>query len=221
MGTAPKVREETAGLRPGAEDRKNDAARGVQGLPRMESLTGILAEEAMGLPFYEALVGECEGGGSLGARAWSAMRLSRDGQPVPGYDARIETRLGGERWVGMSVLSVGSEDGTYLVHLVRDVQKAHDTLEMARGLIRLSSKDAVVPAKTRPARLADVPELTPRQREVLNLLAEGKGVKEIRRELYLSQATVRNHVRSLLQALGAHSQLEALAKARKAGLLQD
>lgn len=187
---------------------------------RMESLTGILAEEAVGLPFYEVLVGECEDGGSLDARAWSAVRLGRDARPVPGYDARLETRVGGGRWVGVSVLGVDTDEGTYLVHLVRDTQKAHDTLEMARGLIRLSPSNGGVTASSRPDP-RDVPQLTPRQGEVLKMLAEGKGVGEIRRELYLSQATVRNHVRSLLQALGAHSQLEALAKARKLGLLDD
>ena len=54
---------------------------------------------------------------------------------------------------------------------------------------------------------------------MLRLLAQGKSVREIGKELYLSEATVRNHVRSLLQALGAHSQLEVLAKAREMGIL--
>ena len=53
----------------------------------------------------------------------------------------------------------------------------------------------------------------------MGLLAQGRSVKEICVELYLSKATVRNHVRALLQALGAHSQLEAVAAARKLGLL--
>ncbi len=65
----------------------------------------------------------------------------------------------------------------------------------------------------------DVPALTPRQLEVLKLLAQGKSVREIGKELYLSEATVRNHVRSLLQAVGAHSQLEVLAMAREMGIL--
>lgn len=90
-------------------------------------------------------------------------------------------------------------------------------LEMARGLIRMTSERSV-PAKNAPDP-RDVPSLTPRQLEVLELLGSGKSVREIGAELYLSQATVRNHVRSLLQALGAHSQLEALAQARKLGLL--
>jgi DNA-binding NarL/FixJ family response regulator len=76
---------------------------------------------------------------------------------------------------------------------------SHDTLEMARGLIRLSSKDeAAVPTRQ------DVPALTPRQLEVLRLLSEGKNARELGGELYLSQATVRNHIRALLEALGAH-----------------
>lgn len=57
------------------------------------------------------------------------------------------------------------------------------------------------------------------QLEVLQLLAAGKSARDIGAELYLSQATVRNHIRALLQALGAHTQLEALARAREFGLL--
>ena len=130
---------------------------------------------------------------------------------------RIFTRSSGRRWVNVSILTVDSEEGPYLVHLVRDAQEAHETLEMARGLIRMNS-ERNAPAKNAPDP-RDAPALTPRQLEVLELLGEGKSVREIGAGLYLSQATVRNHVRSLLQALGAHSQLEALAQARKLGLL--
>jgi DNA-binding NarL/FixJ family response regulator len=56
--------------------------------------------------------------------------------------------------------------------------------------------------------------------EVLQLLSSGRSAREIGRELYLSEATVRNHIRGLLQAFGAHSQLEVLAHAREAGVLR-
>jgi PAS domain S-box-containing protein len=181
---------------------------------RAESLTGLMAEETVGKPCYEALQGECEGGSSFCTRECSVMRLARTGQPPSSYDMCLSTRWGLERWVGVSILSIDTEEGPYLVHLLRDAQKAHETLEMARGLIRLSSRESAPTPDPR-----DVPALTPRQLEVLELLAEGRSAKEIGQGLYLSEATVRNHVRSLLQALGAHSQLEALAKARKLGLL--
>lgn len=182
---------------------------------RAEALTGFLADEVLGTLYHATLRGEREGGGRLDAGECPVMALARRGRAVPSHDVRIETKLLGRRWVNVSVLCVDSEEGPYLVHLLRDAQGAHDALEMAREVVRLSP-GCVAPA---PRRERDVPELTPRQAEVLALLAAGRSAREIGGDLYLSQATVRNHIRALLLALGAHSQLEALAKAREAGLL--
>jgi PAS domain S-box-containing protein len=184
---------------------------------KAESLTGLLAEETIGKPCHEVLKGECGGGSRFCDSQCPVMRLARAGRTAPANDMRISTRWGQKKWVGVSNLSVETEEGTYLVHLLRDTQKIHETLEMAHGLIELSTQDALGESPVLCHR--DTPVLTPRQFEVLELLASGKSTREICRELYLSQATVRNHIRALLLALGAHSQLEALAKARQAGLL--
>jgi len=181
---------------------------------RMESLTGTLSEEALGRPCYEVVMGEREDRGPVCAHGCSVMHLARAHRPVSSFEMRIKTRSGERLWVSASNLTVESGEGPYLVHLLRDSQGTHDALEMAHGLIQLSSKNEA-PAPRRK----DIPALTPRQLEVLKLLAGGKSVKEVGLELYLSEATVRNRVRSLLQALGAHSQLEVLAKAREMGLL--
>ena len=184
---------------------------------RAESLTGVLAEELVGEPCYEALAGEGEGGTSFGILVSSVMRLAQAGRSASGYEVRLFTRSGVGRWVGVSSLALETEEGPYLVNLMHDAQAAHETLEMARGLIGFSGQDAPKQSPVRNRR--DVPELTSRQLEVLRLLATGKSAREICGELFLSQATVRNHIRALLLALGAHSQLEALARAREAGLL--
>jgi PAS domain S-box-containing protein len=161
---------------------------------RAESLTGFLAEEVVGRPCYEVVSAQGGTGDCFDARVRSAMKLAQIGQPVPGYDVRVLTRTSGRRWVNLSTLVVDSE-----------------------CLIRLSSNQTS-PEKSRPVR-RDVPTLTGRQLEVLQLLASGKSARDIGTKLYLSQATVRNHIRALLQSLGAHSQLEALARAREFGLL--
>jgi DNA-binding CsgD family transcriptional regulator len=174
----------------------------------------LLPEEVVGKRCYEVVLGKREGGNPFCTPGCSVMHLTQAGRPVSSYDMRITTRSGEKRWVNVSNLTVDSDEGPYLVHLMRDSQGAHETLEMTRGLIQLSSKkDAPAPD------CRDIPALTARQLDVLKLLAEGKSAKEIGQELYLSQATVRNHIRSLLQALGAHSQLEALAHARNLGIL--
>jgi len=56
--------------------------------------------------------------------------------------------------------------------------------------------------------------LTPRQAEVLGLLERGRTTIQIAEDLHLSRETVRNHIRHLLHATGAHSRLEAVAVAR-------
>jgi PAS domain S-box-containing protein len=67
----------------------------------------------------------------------------------------------------------------------------------------------------------DRTHLTPRQSEVLQLLATGASTEQIAAELHLSLHTVRNFVRQILQSLRVHSRLEAVVKARREGLVAD
>jgi DNA-binding NarL/FixJ family response regulator len=62
-------------------------------------------------------------------------------------------------------------------------------------------------------------DLTTREMEVLRLLAKGMSTEAIRQQLYLSEHTVRNHVRNILAKLGAHSKLEAVALAARKGIV--
>lgn len=61
--------------------------------------------------------------------------------------------------------------------------------------------------------------LTAREAEVLALLADGVSTREIASRLFISLNTARNHVQRLIAKLGAHSRLEAVAVARRNGLL--
>lgn len=63
------------------------------------------------------------------------------------------------------------------------------------------------------------PALTEREREVLDLLAQGLTNSEIAQRMTVSVHTVRNHVANLSGKLGAHSKLEVLAIAVRTGLL--
>jgi DNA-binding NarL/FixJ family response regulator len=65
------------------------------------------------------------------------------------------------------------------------------------------------------------PQLTPREREVLGLLAEGLGVATIARKLYISESTTKTHVSKLYDKLGAANRAQAIMAALRAGLLDD
>jgi PAS domain S-box-containing protein len=58
--------------------------------------------------------------------------------------------------------------------------------------------------------------LMPRQAQVLELLERGRSTAQIAEDLHLSIETVRNHIRHVLRATGAHSRLEAVAIANGA-----
>lgn len=62
--------------------------------------------------------------------------------------------------------------------------------------------------------------LTPREREVLQALAEGSSDKEIAKRLYVSVGTVRNHIVHIFSKLGVNSRLQALVTAVHHGLVK-
>jgi DNA-binding CsgD family transcriptional regulator len=63
------------------------------------------------------------------------------------------------------------------------------------------------------------PSLTPRERQTLLLLAAGSSTRQMAELMGIAIHTVRNHVKSLCRRLEARSRIEAVAKARRAGLL--
>ena len=63
------------------------------------------------------------------------------------------------------------------------------------------------------------PTLTPRQTEILQLLADGESTRQIAERLHLSQATVRNHFARALAGLGVHTRVQAIVTASRLGLV--
>ena len=61
--------------------------------------------------------------------------------------------------------------------------------------------------------------LTPREAEVLALVAEGASNREVGQRLFISTKTASVHVSNILAKLGAHSRTEAVSLARRRGLL--
>jgi DNA-binding NarL/FixJ family response regulator len=65
------------------------------------------------------------------------------------------------------------------------------------------------------------PQLTSRERDVLDLLAAGRRNSRIAAELGLSEKTVRNHLSSILAKLQVEDRSAAIVRAREAGLGRD
>jgi DNA-binding NarL/FixJ family response regulator len=64
------------------------------------------------------------------------------------------------------------------------------------------------------------PRLTEREMEVLKLVAKGHNNRDIAKELYISENTVKNHIRNILEKLHLHSRMEAVVYAVREKLLE-
>jgi len=64
------------------------------------------------------------------------------------------------------------------------------------------------------------PRLTDRELQILRCIAEGKSNKDIGDELFISENTVKNHVRNILEKLHLHSRMEAVMYAVRENLLE-
>jgi DNA-binding CsgD family transcriptional regulator len=160
-----------------------------------ERLTGIPAAEAEGRHCWDVVAGRDASGATVCHPGCSVARLAQQGWPVSCTDLQMRTRFGRKR-MAISTIVVREGARTTVLHPLRETV---ESAEIGAGA-------------------GQEPRLTRRQREILYLLVEGVRVKQIAERLTLAESTVRNHVRAILRELEAHSQLEAVARARSLSL---
>lgn len=158
----------------------------------MERFTGLAAAEALGRPCWQVVNGVAPGGALVCRPSCALFRAARRKGEAP--VERFMVQSGGGRRVALVATTAGAIGGAAAIfHLVAPVDGDEPWERQVR--------------------------LTPRQREVLALLGEGLPTRAIAAQLAIAEHTARNHVRAVLRALAARSRLEAVACARRLGLL--
>ena len=101
-----------------------------------------------------------------------------------------------------------------LVRTIRSVAEGINVLppQMTGSLFSQIARDAV--ARGRPEVLESV-RMTPRERQVINLIAEGLSNKEIASRLHIATHTVKSHVRNVMEKLMLHTRLQIAAYAHR------
>lgn len=114
------------------------------------------------------------------------------------------------------------------------LSKSRAATEVAAAVRRAAEGEMLIPASQLAGLLARaqdrardeaertrlLTELTPREREILGLMADGLDNRAIASRLSISFTTVRGHVQNILEKLEAHSKLEAVARAARYALLR-
>jgi DNA-binding NarL/FixJ family response regulator len=186
------IAEDTVLLREGLAGLLEDAGHEVVGRAGdAEALLALVGEHAPELAIVDVrMPPDYE---DEGTRAAAEIRRSHPGTAVLVLSQHIETRH------VVELVSAGGGFGYLLKDRVLDVD---DFLDAAR---RVSEGGAALDPQvvaTLLNRRTALDELTPREREVLSLMAEGRTNGGIARRLWLTEKTVETHVRTILMKLG-------------------
>ena len=127
-------------------------------------------------------------------------------------DALILAALGAGA-LGFLTKDAGRDDIARALHAAATGQSVLDA-EARRALVDAARLPSPPPA---PAALPD--GLTPREGEVLGLIAAGLTNREIARKLFVSEATVKTHINSLLGKLGVTDRTQAATTALQRGIV--
>jgi PAS domain S-box-containing protein len=170
-----------------------------------ETTLGFRAREVCGRSCTEVLTGRDQAGRPIcGPGCDVAAGVSKDMGPTFGIPTHAKD--GRDVWLEvMTFTTNGNESPPFVIHVFHDATRTKQLLRDLREHIDHPSED--------PGRL------TPREVEVLRLMAEGLGTAATAERLRVSRATVRNHVQNIFGKLAVHTRLEAVAHARRHRLL--
>lgn len=183
--------------------------------PACEQLLGIPVQEALGRPCSEVVRGKDPRGQPFcGGGCCANLMKGWNGPKV--FPLRARDSEGSELRLSVSIVLVPSrhEDQWTCVHLLHRGDAA-DTLEM----LEYSVPRRRVATKRDGGAQDRISTLTPREQEILQLLAEGLHITTIAQLLNVSRVTVRNHVQHIESKLGVHSQSETVAYAYRHNLV--
>jgi DNA-binding NarL/FixJ family response regulator len=187
------IAEDTVLLREGLAGLLEDAGHEVVGRAGdADALLALVGEHAPDLAVVDVRMPP--GFDDEGTRAAAEIRRSHPGTAVLVLSQHIETRH------VVELVAAGGGFGYLLKDRVLDVD---DFLDAARRVSEGGSAldpQVVATLVARPTHALE--ELTPREREVLSLMAEGRTNAGIARRLWLTEKTVETHVRTILMKLG-------------------
>ncbi len=130
----------------------------------------------------------------------------------------VDEYLFGALEAGASGFLLKDAEPATLVEAVRSVAAGHGML--ANALTRRVLREVVTRRRTLPVTAARASELlTPRELDILLLLAQGMSNEDIARELYLEVSTVKSHLARVMPKLGVRSRLQAVVWAYQNGIV--
>jgi PAS domain S-box-containing protein len=186
------------------------------------SFFGLNENDFIGKLCQDVLLGKDECGRNC-SETCTVRKRAQNHLPINSYDIQVKTKEN-MQWCNVSVLIADEASSTdpYTIHIIRpaDIQKkleflVRDFVVKETNLPANNVKE-VLSAKKTP--IVNV-ELTKREVEILQLLANGETSAKVAKKLFISTSTVNNHIQHIMQKLNVKSRLEAIRRAEQTGLI--
>jgi DNA-binding NarL/FixJ family response regulator len=193
------VADDQLAVRRGTELTLREAGFRVAGVAAtVPEALGLLRRRRFDVALIDTLLGD-----ALTAPLLTELLAERPAAPVIVFAGRDRVALGAAASAGPPGLVLKSSPPATLMQALRAViggRRFLDPLATAR-----------LPDPPRRAARGGTAQLSPREREILVMLAEGFSGAEIASRLFLSTETVRTHVRNAVQKLGCRTRTQAVA----------
>ena len=190
-----------------------------------QDILGFEKSDTIGHPCHQILLGLDESHRLICTTFCRVAKSVSRREPVASYNILTLTKNGERRWLNMSIITHPAEnkDGSpFILHLFRNNTNQKDVDAFLNKVLEVARNNNNRPSELFSARELIPPfdKLTPREQEVLFLLAKGYSTREIAQNLVISPNTVRNHIQHIFQKLHVHHRADAVAYAIRLGLVE-
>ena len=178
-----------------------------------QRILGYAPSEALGKRCFQVFWGAGMDLGQECSGECFVVQRARAGKIAPSQTILARSKAGQTKWLSIVhvLLPAEASSGSALLHIFHDVTEEVEAKRLFERLSRMLGEGPLaIPAQGH----ADIGRLSSREREVLDLLAQGLGTRAIAESLVVSPVTARNHVQRVLAKLGVHTRLEAVAAMR-------
>lgn len=190
-----------------------------------ERLLGMRAADVVGRACHEVFAGRDAEGFPFCRANCAVTQKARRGRATEDYDVIVRRPDGREVRANVSIMLLKQpHEAPLVLHAFRDVTERRRVETFARRALE-SLREIDSSPKAQPEAEPDhdspppAPPLSPRETEVLGLMAAGLTTKQIAERLEVSPITARNHITHVITKLGARNRLQAVLYATRRRLV--
>lgn len=170
-----------------------------------EDILGYAAKDVLGKACYQVVSGREFSGLPFCFKGCSVIAMGKAHHVMKDFTVQTRTKTQRPIWIKTRIMTISTEKwrGPIIIHLFHEVPPPRED----------PRREAAPPSP-------GAPELSPREQDVLVLLARCLVAKEIGTFLNISTGTARTHIQRILKKLNTHSKLEAVIIAVQQGLIE-